>query len=168
MPGAATRLFRVAATTIRDNRIPIRIVDPAARAQPEPMHRRGVPLSEARTSFTTLLANAWRTTSAATLARHAAQLIAAAHGSVTVEELAARMQCSTRHLHRSMVAEIGIAPKAAARIARFRRAARLIRGGQPLAVVALEAGYGDQAHMTREFAALGAPSPKRLLALNVR
>jgi hypothetical protein len=69
LPGTATRLFRVAAATIRDNRIPIRIVDPATRARPQPVHRRGVPLSEARTSFATLLASAWQTTSAATLAR---------------------------------------------------------------------------------------------------
>jgi AraC-like DNA-binding protein len=167
LPGAATRLFGVAPATIRDNRIPVRIVDPATRAQPEPVHRRDTPLCEARAGFAALLANAWRTSRTPTLARRAAQLIEAAHGSVTVEELAGRMRCSTRHLHRSMVAEIGIAPKAAARIARFRRAARLIRGGQPLAGVALEAGYGDQAHLTRDFAALGAPSPKRLRALSM-
>ena len=56
--------------------------------------------------------------------------------------------------------------KAAARIARFRRAVRLVRGGgQPLAVVALDSGYADQAHMTRDFAAFGAPSPNRLRTL---
>ena len=65
-----------------------------------------------------------------------------------------------------MTAEIGMGPKVAARIARMRRAISLLGvSGEPLAQVALIAGFSDQAHMTREFALLKAPSPARIRRL---
>jgi transcriptional regulator GlxA family with amidase domain len=74
--------------------------------------------------------------------------------------VASALGCSVRHLRRVMIADIGIGPKATARIARLRRAISLLgSSAEPLAQVALMSGYGDQAHMTREFSRLKAPSP---------
>jgi AraC-like DNA-binding protein len=96
----------------------------------------------------------------ATIGTTAADIISSRHGKISADAVAAALGCSTRHLRRQMIAEIGMGPKAAARIARIRRAVALLGASdQPLAQVALDAGYGDQAHMTREFAALKAPTP---------
>jgi AraC-like DNA-binding protein len=163
MPGLAPSLFKVAAATIRGSRFHIHTIAPSTRAQPEADGLRNVSPCEAYTRFAAILANAWATPPGATMAKHAAHRLQALHGQVSVEEVAREMQCSARHLRRTMIADIGVAPKAALRIVRLRRALRLLRAcDQSLAAVALDAGYTDQAHMTRDFSALGAPSPNRL------
>ncbi|WP_249715084.1 helix-turn-helix domain-containing protein [Rhizomonospora bruguierae] len=77
--------------------------------------------------------------------------------------LAREIGWSTRYLSRRF-AEIGLAPKVAGRVARFDRARRLMvaRGGAyPLAALAADCGYADQAHLTREFGALAGAPPAR-------
>jgi AraC-like DNA-binding protein len=49
-------------------------------------------------------------------------------------------------------------------VSRFRIALALVRAGAPLAAAAAEAGYADQAHMTREMAALAGRPPGALRA----
>lgn len=72
---------------------------------------------------------------------------------------------SARTLRREIGECVGIAPKSLARIFRFRRALHLQREGTlSLALLAHEAGFSDQAHMTREFRALGGFTPSRLPA----
>ena len=62
--------------------------------------------------------------------------------------------------------EVGVPPKTLARVHRYRHArARL--GASPsvsLAAVAAEAGYADQAHLTREFRAFSDRTPSEFLA----
>lgn len=75
--------------------------------------------------------------------------------------------------HRAFVAmfrrTVGLAPKAFARIVRFQRVTRdLTCSERSLARVALDAGYADQAHFSREFAAIAGISPARYRALRVR
>jgi AraC-like DNA-binding protein len=67
-----------------------------------------------------------------------------------------------RHLRRRFDAAVGYGPKTFARVARFRAALGLVRAGTPLATAALAAGYADQAHMTREMAALAGRTPGEL------
>ncbi|WP_437942296.1 helix-turn-helix domain-containing protein [Sorangium sp. So ce341] len=57
--------------------------------------------------------------------------------------------------------DVGLAPKQFSRVMRFRRAVRLLAGAPraSLASLALEAGYCDQAHFTREFKELSGISP---------
>ena len=58
-----------------------------------------------------------------------------------------------------------VRPQAFARIARFRdRPGARAREATPLAAAAAEAGYADQAHMTREIAALAGSTPGALRA----
>ena len=96
----------------------------------------------------------------ATIGMAAAEIISVTNGRITADALASALGCCTRHLRREMINDIGIGPKAAARISRMRCAIAQLGGStEPLAQVALDAGYSDQAHMTREFAMLEAPSP---------
>jgi AraC-like DNA-binding protein len=79
-----------------------------------------------------------------------------------VPALAAAIGIGERQLRRSFTAAVGYGPKTFARIARFRAALGLVRGGAPLAAAALAVGYADQAHMTREMAALAGRAPGAL------
>ena len=74
-------------------------------------------------------------------------------GNLRIEELAAEVGWSRRHLAELFRAESGLAPKAAARVIRFERARdRLLAPGRPaLADVAAESGYVDQSHLARDF-----------------
>ncbi|GAA4686073.1 AraC family transcriptional regulator [Pseudonocardia yuanmonensis] len=89
-------------------------------------------------------------------------------GDLGIAELAAETGWSRRHLLDRFRAQVGLAPKTAARVLRFERAAGLVVGGGPfgspgprsdLAAVAAECGYSDQAHLTREFRALAGVTP---------
>jgi AraC-like DNA-binding protein len=66
---------------------------------------------------------------------------------------------SGRHLTDRFTDEYGIGPKQAARIERFQRARTLLAGDDPVGYVAAASGYADQAHLTREFRALGGCTP---------
>ncbi|MCX2729514.1 AraC family transcriptional regulator [Saccharopolyspora sp. NFXS83] len=84
-------------------------------------------------------------------------------GDVRVEALAARLGWSRRPLVRRFHHQLGITPKAAARVLRFERAAELLaRGSRGLARVAADAGYADQAHLSREVRALTRWTPTQL------
>lgn len=60
---------------------------------------------------------------------------------------------SRARLARRFRAQVGLTPKAAARVIRFERAAAALRAPdpQPLGAIALACGYSDQAHFTRDF-----------------
>lgn len=83
-----------------------------------------------------------------------------------VERLAAMLGMGERQLRRRFAEAVGYAPKTFQRIARFQRALHLA-GAHPdrgLAALALDAGYADQAHMTREVHALSGATPAALFA----
>ena len=102
------------------------------------------------------------------------QQLLAAGGGVTVAELARDTGWSSRQLRNRFAAEIGLTPKAAARVIRFDRTRRLLQrqaaAGQPgpLADVAAECGYYDQAHLAREFRELAGCPPSTWLAEECR
>ncbi len=94
-------------------------------------------------------------------------------GAVSVADLAAETGWSARYLNSAFRAETGLAPKAAARVFRFDRARHRIAratavGGVPLAGLAADCGYYDQAHLAREFRALAGCPPSRWLAEEFR
>ncbi len=62
-----------------------------------------------------------------------------------------QMGMSDRSLQRLMVKTTGRPPLYWKRLARLRRAARALDGSCPLAQVAADHGFADQAHMNREF-----------------
>jgi AraC-like DNA-binding protein len=79
-------------------------------------------------------------------------------GRMRVGELAAELGCSRRHLVNRFAADVGAPPKLAARLIRFEAARRRL-GSAPLARVAADCGYADQAHLAREFSALAGRPP---------
>jgi AraC-like DNA-binding protein len=93
-------------------------------------------------------------------------LMARTGGRVGVQALAARAGLSRQGLGAGFRREVGIAPKAAARILRVDRAVGMLQAapGLGLAEVALACGYSDQPHLAREMRALCGESPAALRA----
>ena len=80
-----------------------------------------------------------------------------------IDTLAGELGLTPRSFHREIVAWTGLAPKRLARIFRLQATLSRLRADRtPLATLATEAGYADQAHMTREFRALAAATPRAL------
>jgi AraC-like DNA-binding protein len=101
------------------------------------------------------------------------QLLASG-GTVRIADLAAQTGWSGRYLAARFRTEIGLAPKAAARVIRFSRARRLllenVAGGRGpgLAGLAAACGYFDQAHLAREFRSLAGCPPSQWIAEEFR
>ena len=96
--------------------------------------------------------------------------------SATVRDVARDLGWSERRLHREITATCGYGPKTLQRIVRLQRALRASRAGvatrppslaPTLSRLAFDAGYADQAHMTREFRDLTGFTPRQLLARSV-
>ena len=87
-------------------------------------------------------------------------------GAVEVGALASDVGYSRRHLSELFRRELGLAPKAAARVLRFERSRRLMeRTDRPgLAAVAAASGYYDQAHPSREWRAIAGCTPTTWMA----
>lgn len=90
---------------------------------------------------------------------YALRRLRTSRGAVRVQALAAEVGWSRRHLASRFHADVGLAPKAVARLARVEHAAALVRAGRPLADVAYTAGYADQPHFNREFRSLVGCAP---------
>jgi AraC-like DNA-binding protein len=84
-----------------------------------------------------------------------------------VASLPSELYVSERSLRRRVQAAIGLSPKVVHRMLRFQGFLALAhgRGGEPaeLAMLAAEAGYADQSHLTRECLRLAGLSPRALL-----
>jgi AraC-like DNA-binding protein len=79
-----------------------------------------------------------------------------------VESLAGELGFSERQLRRRFHAAVGYGPKTLQRVLRFRRFLARAEAGDDLARAALDAGYADQAHLTRDCARLSGLTPARL------
>jgi AraC-like DNA-binding protein len=76
---------------------------------------------------------------------------AGAAADLTAGDLAAAAGCSRYTAYRAFHQAYGLAPSDYQRQLRVRAARRLLSGGVPPAVAAAEAGFADQAHLTRWF-----------------
>jgi AraC-like DNA-binding protein len=85
-------------------------------------------------------------------------------GAAPIGALAAELGWSRRHLAVRFRDELGMPPKALARLLRFERAVKRLRAGDDLADLALDAGYYDQAHFNRDFRAFAGTTPTDYLA----
>jgi AraC-like DNA-binding protein len=86
------------------------------------------------------------------------------------EDVAAEVGLSMRQLRRRCHADVGYGPKTLQRVLRFRWFVSRIDAGLPagqdrhdLAALAAQAGYADQAHLTRECQALAGLTPAALV-----
>ena len=94
-------------------------------------------------------------------------------GTARISDLAAETGWSGRHLTSRFRTEIGLTPKAAARVIRFDRARHLLitkapDSGYRLADLAATCGYFDQAHLAREFRALAGCPPSQWITEEFR
>lgn len=86
-------------------------------------------------------------------------------GAIAIGTLAERTGWSRKHLAHRFHTEVGLAPKAVARIARFNRAQEMARQGRACwAAIATDCGYADQAHLIRDFGAFAGTTPAGWLA----
>jgi AraC-like DNA-binding protein len=93
------------------------------------------------------------------------QVIERSGGQCGVAELAREVLLSPRQLRALMVTELGVSPKQLCRQFRFDGViARLAAGRDSLAAIAAQAGYADQAHLSREFREMAGCTPTRWLA----
>lgn len=80
-------------------------------------------------------------------------------GRVPIAQLAADVGWSTRQLENRFRDQIGLRPKAAARVLRLQHALRLLAAHRPPAQVAAACGFYDQAHFGGEFKAMTGRTP---------
>ena len=87
--------------------------------------------------------------------------------SISINEIAETLDVSSRHLQRRFRSATGYGPKTFSRLIRFQRLLSLTNttGGSSsnLASLAVEAGYSDQSHMTREVRVIAKCRPTEIL-----
>jgi len=86
-------------------------------------------------------------------------------GAIRIGDIAAELGCSRKHLIALFKREIGLPPKAAARVVRFERAMVQLQAKafRSLTELASACGYADHAHFSRDFRAFAGESPSALL-----
>jgi AraC-like DNA-binding protein len=98
--------------------------------------------------------------------RHAWHLLRTSRGTARIADVACAVGWSERHLAARFRTEIGLTPKAAARVIRFDRARRMIPSTDG-ATVAAVCGYADQPHLVRDFVDFTGLTPRAWLAAEV-
>ncbi|MEU6221964.1 AraC family transcriptional regulator [Streptomyces sp. NPDC047022] len=107
-----------------------------------------------------LLAQLWAWTTPQDDLRIAGQRIAGRAAGMSVESLAEACALSQRQLQRNFRAALGSTPQQMIARMRFERARRLLMASDdPLADVAIAAGYADHSHMSRAFASFARMTP---------
>ncbi|MFE1948927.1 helix-turn-helix domain-containing protein [Streptomyces sp. NPDC059524] len=154
-PGTAPACLGVPAHELRDRRVDLADLWPAAEAR-----RITERIDAATDPGAALAAEAARIAGAAgppdPLLAH---VVAALGAGRTVAGTAAATGLGARALHRRSLAAFGYGPKTLARVLRLQRALALTRAGVPLAETAARAGYTDQAHLTRDVKTLTGRTP---------
>ncbi|MCK1822617.1 helix-turn-helix domain-containing protein [Streptomyces sp. XM83C] len=145
-PGTAPALLGVPAHELRDRRVELTDLWPAARAR-----RLRARVAAARTPEAGLEEAALHLAAEAgppdpLLLRLVHALDAGRPVGATADELG----LGARRLHRRALAAFGYGPKTLARVLRLQRALALARAGVPYAETAARAGYADQAHLARD------------------
>jgi AraC-like DNA-binding protein len=101
---------------------------------------------------------------------YAWHLLQRSRGRASVNDVAGQVDLSARHLTTLFQREVGRSPKTVAMLMRFEHATARIaesvrkRGPIDLAAVAVETGYSDQAHLSREFVRFAGAPPRRWVA----
>lgn len=168
-PGAAPPWLGVPASAIVNRRVPLRDLWGAdARRLADRLQDSRTPVAAADMVLAALLARGPQ----ANLRDDAAPAVLAAltrssEPPLPVSALARQLGVSERTLRRRCEAAFGYGPKTLARILRFQRILRLLRrpADARLAEMAVETGFADQAHMTREVRRLGGLTPGAFAAL---
>lgn len=81
-----------------------------------------------------------------------------------VGAVAAELGVSRRYLEVRFRRQVGLSPATVARVARFQRAVWMLAEGNDLPRTAVESGYADQPHFTREVRTMAGLTPTQLCA----
>jgi AraC-like DNA-binding protein len=97
---------------------------------------------------------------------HVMRRLVRSHGAIPIGALAGETGWSHKHLVSQFTEQIGLTPKTLARVLRFGLAAERLTSssGGHLADIAIDCGYYDQSHFTRDFRAFAGVTPTELLA----
>lgn len=168
-PGRARQFLSVPASELLDQRVPLEDVlgsAPAARIA-ERLSAAQVPDAAARVLEAEVLGVRSANRQPDPLVDAVVGELRAPDGAagmrpVTVAALSLRLGLSERELLRRCRAGVGYGPKTLDRILRFQRARKLAARMGGVAATAAEAGYSDQAHLTRECRRLSGLTPSDL------
>nr|WP_202509855.1 helix-turn-helix domain-containing protein [Streptomyces sp. SID5643] len=145
-PGTAPALLGVPAHELRDRRVELADLWPAAQVR-----RMSGRVNAAPDPASGLEELALRRAAGAEppdpLLR---QIVTALDAGRPVAATADELGLGARQLHRRSLSAFGYGPKTLARILRLRRALALARAGVPFAETAARAGFADQAHLARD------------------
>ncbi|MER6677943.1 DUF6597 domain-containing transcriptional factor [Streptomyces sp. NPDC000983] len=142
-PGGAPAFLGVPAHELRDRRVDLAELWPAAEARR--LRDRIAGAADLSTALESAVLERAPEPDPA-LRRLVAALAAGRPVAATADELG----LGARRLHRHSLAAFGYGPKTLARILRFCRALELARAGVPFAEAAARAGFADQAHLARD------------------
>lgn len=152
-PGTAPAHLGLPAVELRDRRVTLDDLLPGARAQP--LNERVAEAGDPAAAIEDVVVPRLRIGAPDPMAGVIVAHLQAGSG---VAATAAAVGLSDRQFRRRCLDAFGYPPKTLARILRMQRALALARSGTAFAQVAAEAGYADQAHLSREVKALaGAP-----------
>jgi AraC-like DNA-binding protein len=164
-PGAASTVLGPPADELIDGDTPLGDIWGAATASPAMRVAEASSIDAKLGTAEAMLARRLATADPPDRSIAAATCWLAGHPAGRIEDLARFLDMGPRRLHRRFVAAVGYGPKTLQRTLRLQRtlalAARYPHAG--LAALAAEAGYADQAHMSRELRALAGRSPGTLL-----
>lgn len=95
---------------------------------------------------------------------YAVKLLKQADGNIPTALLAEKACLSPRQFERRFKESVGISPKAFSRITRFRTLTGILKNnpGQSLLDIALDCGYHDHSHLSKEFKRLSGYTPREL------
>lgn len=143
-----------------------RVLQGAAALELVPALRRALEVAPEELALRPMLEGLTETLCAKPADARVARALARIHqtgGQVLIEALADDAAVSARHLGRLFVGSVGVSAQAYCGVVRFHRALWLtMRGGLSLSAAAVEAGYADQAHLTRAVRRFAGVAPKRL------
>ncbi len=155
-PGDAPTILGVPAHELRDQRVPLDALWPAARVRRLAGRVSATP--DRCAGLEDVALDLMRPTDPTVRA-----VAAALAGGRSVAATAAGVGLGERQLLRRCLDAFGYGPKTLARILRLGRALDLARAGVPFAAVAARSGYADQAHLSRDVRALAGVPLRTLL-----
>ncbi|RHX88196.1 helix-turn-helix domain-containing protein [Leptospira stimsonii] len=159
-PGAFSELFRIPGKEVRSHVGDLRILnnkehsDFIERIRAAGSFQERVSISD--TYFRKLLSTKKQTESVVV---EAVKKIRMSKGKIPISKLILDLGANKKTLERKFQERIGYNPKEFARVVRFQNAAWMRPGKQSLSDLALDAGYYDQSHFTKEFVSLSGYSP---------
>lgn len=170
-PGTGGALLGMPATEVTDRTVALDDVLPGRPAEPLEEALAGAERVERRVeAFEAMLRDRFAVMRPPPRAvGEAVAMIERSRGGVTVRELQDRIGLSARQLQRLFAQFVGVSPKTACRVVRFRSAWRRLNRAPAgtLATLAYGCGYADQAHFTREFKEFAGITPGERAARRV-